>query len=222
MNKLISVIIPVKNGTNYLGEALESLLGQGMDLEIIVVDDASDDGTADLARKYGCTVISHDVCRGQIVAKNSGMAAASGQYVMFMDHDDVMRPGVLRVMYDNLEASPVTAAVMAKVQDFLSPELEQMPGVLIRPEPYYGLFTGALLTRKSAFDIIGPFAESRHTGEIIEWQTKMDANHLQIKKIELVATNRRIHRTNFGRTDAKTEFKDYASILRERLKAIKK
>ena len=222
MNKLITVIIPVKNGTNYLREALESLRSQDMDLEIIVVDDASDDGTAALAEEYGCTVIRHDVCRGQVVAKNEGIAVARGGFIMFMDHDDVIRPGALKVMYETLEASPETAAVMAKVQDFISPEIGPMPGVLVRKEAYHGLFTGAVLIRKSALETIGPFNEDLHTGEIIEWQTKMDANHLQIKKIDFVATDRRIHRTNFGRTDAKTEFKDYAAILRERLKSIKK
>lgn len=222
MNKPISVIIPVKNGTNYLREALESLRSQGMDLEIIVVDDASDDGTAEMAREFGCTVLKHDVCRGQIAAKNTGVSAAGGRYIMFMDHDDVMRPGTLKVLYDTLESSPDSAAVMAKVKDFLSSEVESMPGLLIRPDAYHGLFTGAVLVRKSALDAVGPFAENRRTGEIIEWQTKMEANHLQIKKIDLVATDRRIHRTNFGRTDAQTEYRNYASVLRERLKAMKK
>ena len=222
MNKLISVIIPVKNGTNYLREALESLLGQGMDLEILVVDDASDDGSGELAAEYGCTVIRHDVSRGQVVAKNEGIAAAGGSYILFMDHDDVMRPGALKVLYESLEASPETAAVMAKVQDFLSPEIGPMPGVLVRKEAYHGLFTGAVLIRKSALDAIGPFNETLHTGDIIDWQTKMEAHHLPIRKIDLVATDRRIHRTNFGRTDSRTEFKDYASILRERLKTMKK
>ena len=221
-HKTITVIIPVKNGINYLREALESLVSQGMDLEIIVVDDASDDGTATLAREYGCTVIRHDVCRGQVVAKNTGIAAVNGRFIMFMDHDDVMRPGALKELFESLEASPEAGAVMAKVQDFLSPDAGPMPGVLIRQEAYHGLFTGAVLIRKSALDVIGPFDETRHTGEIIEWQTRMDANHLQIKKIDIVATNRRIHRTNFGRTDAKTEFKDYAAVLRERLKSIRK
>ena len=222
MNKPISVIIPVKNGTNYLREAIESLRSQGMDLEIIVVDDASDDGTADLARELGCTVLQHDVCRGQIAGKNTGVSAANGRYVMFMDHDDIMRPGTLKVLYDTLESSPDIAAVMAKVQDFLSPDVEAMPGLLIRPDAYHGLFTGAVLIRKSALDAVGPFGENRRTGEIIEWQTKMDANHLPIQKIDLVASDRRIHRTNFGRTDAKTEYQNYASVLRERLKALKK
>lgn len=96
MKKLISVIIPVKNGSNYLREALKSLQAQGYPaLRIIVVDDGSTDDTAAIASSYGCKVLSHTVCKGQVAAKNTGLAAAEGEYVIFMDHDDVMRPGAL-------------------------------------------------------------------------------------------------------------------------------
>ena len=219
MNKTISVILPVKDGLNYLGEALESLRAQEMDLEIIVVDDGSADGTAAFAEGRGCRVIRRETSKGQIAAKNTGLRAAAGEYILFLDHDDRMRPGALRVLYDTLEADPGTAAVMARVQDFLSPDVGPMPGTFVRPDAYHGLFTGAVLIRKSALDAIGPFTEGRHTGEIIEWKTKMDAKGLPIKKIDLVSTDRRIHRTNFGKTASGIEFKDYAAVLRARLKA---
>ena len=125
-------------------------------------------------------------------------------------------------MCDEIESDPEVSAVQAMVKDFLSPEIGSMPGTVIRPEPYYGLFTGAILIRRSVFDTIGPFSESIHTGEIIEWSTKMDANGFRIKKIDLVSTDRRIHHTNFGKTDGKVEMKNYASVLRERLKMMKK
>ena len=223
MKKLISVIIPVKNGSNYLREALESLQAQGYPaLRIIVVDDGSTDDTAAISSSYGCKVLSHTVCKGQVAAKNTGLAAAEGDYVIFMDHDDVMRPGALKVLCDSLEKDPSVCAAQAMVKDFISPEISQLPGTVVRPEPYYGLFTGAILIRKSVFDTIGPFSESRNTGEIIEWSTKMAANGFAIKKLDFVSTDRRIHNTNFGRTNRENEFKDYASILRERLKMVRK
>lgn len=222
MNNFISVVVPVKNGTNYLREALESLRSQGMDLEIIVVDDGSADGTAALAASMGCRVLRHDTSRGQVAAKNTGVAAARGAYILFMDHDDRMRPGVLKTLLEALEADPSLAAVQAKVKDFLSPEIDALPGTVVRPDAYWGLFTGAVLMRKSALDAIGPFTESLHTGEIIEWQTRLDALGLPVRKLDVVATDRRIHRSNFGKTDGKVEFKDYAAVLRERLKAARR
>ena len=219
---LISVIIPVKNGTNYLGEALESLRRQNLNLEIIVVDDGSTDATAELAEKAGCVVLRHPVSRGQVAAKNTGIAAAKGGYILFLDHDDKVRDGALNTMLDALQAAPEASAVQAMVKDFRSPEIPDLPGILVRPEPFYGLFTGAILIRREVFDKIGPFSENVHTGEIIEWFSRVEAIGGKVIKLDLVSTDRRIHQTNFGRTDRQEEMKNYAAVLRERLKALRK
>jgi glycosyltransferase involved in cell wall biosynthesis len=218
-NPLVSVIIPVKNGTNYLGEALTSLRRQGLNLEIIVVDDGSTDGTAVLAREAGCVVLQHPVSKGQVAAKNTGVAAAKGNYILFLDHDDKVRDGALRAMLEALQADPGAWAVQAMVKDFRSPEIPDLPGILVRPEPFYGLFTGAILIRREVFDRIGPFSENVRAGEIIEWFSRMEAQGMMVKKMDLVSTDRRIHQTNFGRTDKTEEMKNYAAVLRERLKA---
>lgn len=220
-NSLISVIIPVKNGTNYLDEAIASLRRQNMNLEIIVVDDGSADETAELARKAGCVVLQHPVSRGQVAGKNTGIAAAKGDYILFLDHDDRVRDGALRTMYEALAADPSVVAVQAMVQDFRSPEIPELPGIVVRPEPFYGLFTGAVLIRREVFDRIGPFSENVHTGEIIEWFSRLEAQGMQVCKLDLVSTDRRIHQTNFGRTDRAEEMKNYAAVLRERLKALR-
>lgn len=219
---LISVIIPVKNGTNYLGEALDSLRRQNLNLEIIVVDDGSTDATAELAEKAGCVVLRHPVSRGQVAAKNTGIAAAKGGYILFLDHDDKVRDGALNTMLDALQAAPEASAVQAMVKDFRSPEIPDLPGILVRPEPFYGLFTGAILIRREVFDKIGPFSENVHTGEIIEWFSRVEAIGGKVIKLDLVSTDRRIHQTNFGRTDRQEEMKNYAAVLRERLKALRK
>jgi hypothetical protein len=110
---------------------------------------------------------------------------------------------------------------MAKVRDFLSPELSKLKNqesaATIKKEPYYGLFTGAVLMRKTLFDCVGFFDEKLNTGEIISLLTKMDKIHLQYKKIDFISCNRRIHMTNFGRTDTDKEYKDYLAILRDKL-----
>ena len=149
--------------------------------------------------------------------------AGSRQYVMFHDHDDVMRDGVLQILYDEISSNNDISAVEAKVQDFYSPDLseEERAKTPIKQEPYWGLFTGAILIKKEVFDSIGYFSENVHTGEIIEWQSKMDAANLKVKKIDIVSTDRRLHSTNFGKTNKGTEFKNYASILRARLAARK-
>lgn len=218
MNDLISVIIPVKNGSKYIEQAITGIQKQGMNVEIIVVDDCSTDNTAEIAKNYGCVVVKHETPKGPVVGKNNGLKIAKGEYILFHDHDDVMNDGALKRLYDEFE-SDVTA-VEAKVQDFYSPDLsrEERAKTSVKTEPYYGLFTGAILIRKNVFDKIGLFNETISAGEIIEWHSKMDSNNFKIKKIDFVSTMRRIHETNFGKMNQKAEFKDYFSILRKRIK----
>lgn len=216
MNKLISIIMPVKNGEKYLAEALEGIKKQKINTEILLIDDASTDKTAEIAEKSGCKVLHHEVSKGQVAAKNTGLNAAKGEYVMFHDGDDVMCDSALLRLYDFLDEHPEVDMVMAKVQDFLSPDAADK-SVEPKEEPYWGLFTGAVLMRKSLFDKVGLFDENVHTGEIIELQQKMQKLGLLMHKEDFVATKRRIHDNNFGRTSAKTEFQNYAAILRKRL-----
>ena len=217
MTPLVSVIMPVRNGSNYIKEALESLLNQDFPIEIILVDDGSSDNTAEIAGEYGCVVISHDVPKGPVVAKNTGLTVAKGDYILFMDHDDKMRDGALKALLKAFDQAPDAYAVQAMVKDFKSPDCES-GALTIRPEPYYGLFTGAILIRRKAFDIIGPFPTDHSAGEIIDWSDRMREHGLEVKKTDLVSADRRVHQSNFGRTRRAEEMKNYAAILRARLK----
>ena len=212
--------MPVKNGEKYLKEAIEGIKKQKMNVEIIVVNDGSTDSTEQIAKETGCVVINHAQSKGQVVAKNTGIKNAHGEYIIFHDGDDIMNNNALEVLYDTLEADQSLAAVMAKVKDFVSPDIEEPTQESVKADPYYGLFTGAVLMRRNVFDKIGYFNENVHTGEIIEWMNKMAEHKLKIKKVDFVATNRRIHSHNFGKTHRTTEFQNYAQILRQNLKKV--
>ncbi|MDR2051016.1 MAG: glycosyltransferase [Deltaproteobacteria bacterium] len=224
MSPLISVIIPCRNGANYLAEAVAGIQRREMPVEItveiIVVDDGSTDSTAEIAENAGCRLIRHETTRGQVAGKNTGLRAALGEYVLFHDHDDVMNAGALAAMYQTLEADRELYLVMAKVRDFFSPELDdaERQKIRIREEAYHGLFTGAVLMRRALFERIGLFDESLNTGEIIVLLAKMEAMGLKHEKIELVASRRRVHGANYGRTNKAKERLDYASALRARMR----
>lgn len=217
---LVSVIMPIKNGANYMREALEEIKSQNVNMEIIVVDDGSSDDTAMIAESFGCVVLKHELCKGLVASKNTALKVAKGKYIMFHDHDDVMNQDVLSKMLNEIQESEEIFAVMAQIKDFISPDLseEDRQKVIARPNLYCGLFSGATLIRKEVFDVIGLFDEKLQAGEIIDWQSKMNEKNLGIKKLDFVATNRRIHNSNFGRTNKEKEFKDYASILRSKIK----
>ena len=217
-NELISIIMPVKDGTNYMYEAIEGIRKQNMNIEIIVVDDASGDNTAEIAQRMGCKVIINPANMGSTIARNIGLKAADGEFILFHDHDDVMNYNALRKMYDSFDAD--TQVVIAKVKDFFSPELTEVEKkkVSIKEDAYYGLLTGATLIRKGVFDIVGGFDESLKSVQGVELQMRFEKFSVKIKKIDVVATSRRIHSRNFGRTNQQQQLEDQLKILRSKLR----
>lgn len=212
--------MPIKNGSNYMKEALKAIKAQNVDMEIIVIDDGSTDETSEIAKSFGCIVVKHEICKGLVISKNTGLKHAKGQYIMFHDHDEIMNENALPQMLQEIKQDDKTFAVMAKLKDFFSPELppEDTKKVLIKSEPYCGLFSGAILMKKEVFNIVGFFDENLKAGDIIEWSGKMAKHNLQIKRLDLISVNRRIHNSNFGRTNKAKEYQDYASILRSKIK----
>ncbi len=89
--KLVSVIIPVYNYDRYLGEAIESALGQTYQhLEVIVVDDGSTDQSGEVARSFAGRGVRycHQVHAGIGPARNRGVELAQGEFLAFLDADD--------------------------------------------------------------------------------------------------------------------------------------
>ena len=99
----ISVIIPVYNAADSIRNTVEGLMGQGFpSLEVILVNDGSTDGSAaecdSLASMYEGVHVIHKPNGGVSSARNAGLGAASGEYVMFLDADDMLKPGSLEKM----------------------------------------------------------------------------------------------------------------------------
>ena len=112
----VDIIIPVYNRQALVREAIESALAAGKDVpvEIIVVDDASTDGTWDSLRKYDDTKIRcfrMEANGGQSAARNRGLDFARGTYIKFLDSDDTLVPGHLSAEVRALETTGATIAV---------------------------------------------------------------------------------------------------------------
>lgn len=108
MNVLVSVIMPVYNMTEFVGEAIESILQQTFsDFEFIIIDDASDDGTDSVVRSYTderIVLVRNDSNIGNYASRNKGMQQARGKYIAIMDTDDIAMPERLAKQFDYLEA----------------------------------------------------------------------------------------------------------------------
>jgi len=111
-----SIIIPCYNGERWLDQAIRSCLAQtARDLEVIVVDDGSTDGSADIAAAYVASdarvVAIQEANRGVGAARNAGLAIAKGDYVNFLDADDVLASEKLAVQGAVLDENPDIACV---------------------------------------------------------------------------------------------------------------
>jgi glycosyltransferase involved in cell wall biosynthesis len=128
----ISILIPVHNGERYIAQAIESALGQAeTSLELIVVDDASTDRTAEIVEAYGprLTYFRLEKQPSSIAAMNFGLKIARGRYVSVLHHDDYYLPGKLQRQLDLMEADPAIG-LSYSAQWFVGPVGE--PLVLLR------------------------------------------------------------------------------------------
>jgi glycosyltransferase involved in cell wall biosynthesis len=98
---LVSVIIPVYNGETYVKPCLDMMMSQSYkNLEIIVVDDGSVDESALMTEGYPIKLISHKQNRGLSAARNTGIDAAKGIYIHFMDVDDAINSDYYKTLVD--------------------------------------------------------------------------------------------------------------------------
>lgn len=111
---LVSIVLPVKNGSDYIAEAIQSLLNQTFDnFELIVIDDGSTDQTAQIVNSFSDPRITLVTQENQGVSKasNRGFSLARGKYITRHDHDDLSYPSRLAKQVQYLEGHPACSFV---------------------------------------------------------------------------------------------------------------
>ena len=117
----VSIVTPSFNQAAFLEETLRSVLEQDTpDIEYIVIDGGSSDGSAEILRRYSARLAYwvSEPDRGQTDALNKGFARATGEVLAWLNSDDVLRPGAVRRAVKQLRAHPQAAAVYAEA-DFI-------------------------------------------------------------------------------------------------------
>lgn len=200
---LFSVIIPVFNGEKYLSDAIESVLSQGdYPLEVLVVDDGSTDGTAKIAKSFGSSIRYHYQMNGGVgAARNQGVFMAQGNFLAFLDADDLWMEEKLERQWAAFKADPELDLAFGYIQQFYSPELtqEEKDRLSIPIETMPGHHAGTMLIKKEAFLRVGLFKPALRIGEFIDWYARV--TELNLKRVMLpdVIMKRRIHQANLGR-----------------------
>lgn len=170
---LVSVIIPCFNSEKWIIETLDSVYGQTYsNIEIIIVDDGSTDNTRNLVNNYGKDIVYlHQENKGPSAARNFGIQNAKGQYVAFLDSDDIWESHKLLEQVSFLEKNRDVALVFSNVKvvdekgNYLYTHHNQVPSEKRAVITAFfmgkiGMNTPTIVATKAAVDSIGGFDES--------------------------------------------------------------
>jgi glycosyltransferase involved in cell wall biosynthesis len=223
---MISVVIPVFNGAAHITEAIDSVIGQTLPPdEIIVVDDGSDDSTPDLIRRYEDRVsYLRQPRQGPGAARQRGIRESKGEFLAFIDADDLWLPNKLQLQKHAFDENPSLDLVFGHMRQFLSAEIPAENAArfacddAIQPSP----LISCMLARRSAFDRVGPLRTDLKA-EFVDWYLRAQELGLRMRILDQLLVKRRIHASNFTRTnrDVRTEYLQTlkASLDRRRAKA---
>jgi hypothetical protein len=197
---LVSVVIPVHNGARFLADAVSSILAQEYaELEIIVVDDGStDDLQQALARLPVDVAYLHQPQQGPAAARNAGIEAARGEFIAFLDVDDLWPAGAL----DALVRSAVDEScdvVAGWAQMALYDESTSATTPFGNPEASFPYYIGAGLYRRSVFCAVGVFDPHMQYGEDTDWFARLHESGRELHRLPLATLVVRRHGENMTR-----------------------
>jgi len=198
---LASVIIPVYNGARWLGPAIESVLAQDYrPVEIIVVDDGSSDASTEVALRYPGVRCLGQPNRGPGAARNAGMRVASGQYLAFLDADDLMPPTKLSLQIGYLEAHPEVGATMGRQQLRLEDGVVPPAWATRRTSGGDVLASDrqpfTIVVRRPVAEAVGPMDERLRFSEDTDWILRIGESGVGLDLLDEVVVVRRIHGAN--------------------------
>ncbi len=169
MKPTVSVIITTFNRRDFVGEAIESVLRQKFyDYEIIVVDDGSTDGTCDALKKYNNINYCYQENQGISRARNQGIKLARGEFISFLDSDDLWLPKKLSIQMAVMEKDPernvtYTDEIWIRKGKRVNPKKKHQKysgWIFGRCLPLCIISPSSVMLRRQVFDEVGCFDEN--------------------------------------------------------------
>jgi len=218
--ELVTAVVPVYNGERYLHEAIDSILAQDYEaMDVLVIDDGSSDGSADIARSYGERIRYHFQPNGGLsAAQNAGVAEARGKYIAYLDCDDLWAPKKISLQMNVLCPQPEVDMVFCHVEQFYCPQTARERGVdvPVAPAVMPGYATSSMLARISVFERAGLFLSEFRIGEFLDWYARASDAGLASVMLDDVLLRRRIHADNMGVRD-RDKRGDYLRVFKASL-----
>jgi glycosyltransferase involved in cell wall biosynthesis len=198
---LVTVVVAVHDGERYLRPALESLFAQDYErFEVVFVDDGSIDGSAEIARSFPGIRYVHQQNQGLAAARNTGLALAEGDFLAYLDDDDLLPPHKLRRQAEYLVANPDVGCVLGRQEIMLEPGVEP-PEWLTRDRVFGDLdgipFVSAMIRTRLLRDV-GGFDPSYRFAEDRDLFVRLREHGVHIEVIPEVLLFRRFHGDNMN------------------------
>jgi glycosyltransferase involved in cell wall biosynthesis len=208
----------VYNGEKYLAETLTSIVKQTWrPIELIVVDDGSTDGSRKVARQFGpaLRLVRQDNA-GTPTARNTGVREARGDFIAFLDADDLWHPHKLARQMSLFDERPGLQLCFTYIQNYLSPEtpehLRTTDENLLQALPGYVCPT--LLARRECFATVGLFDTALQHASEPDWILKAASLSVGIGLLPEVLVRRRLHPTSRSATKASNVHDEYLRLLK--------
>jgi glycosyltransferase involved in cell wall biosynthesis len=219
---LISCIVPAYNAERYLAEAIDSILAQTYPhTQIIVVDDGSTDGTADVVARYGGRIEGHRQPNGGTsAARNRGIAAACGEFLAFLDADDLWHPEKLARQAARFEASPELTVSLTHIQNFWVAGLEA-EAARFKEHPRNGPVPGyspvTMLARRAVFEQTGDFTDGLAFADSLDWFLRLREQGIGVEMLDDVLVYRRMHHANKTRSFRESDRDEFLKLVKASL-----
>lgn len=120
IEKMVSIIVPIYNVEKFLGNCIDSIINQSyFQLEIILVDDASNDLSGEICKKYQekdsrIVLLHHNSCQGVSKSRNDGLKIAKGEYISFIDADDSVDSKFVQKLVEAIEGNDIAITAYRK------------------------------------------------------------------------------------------------------------
>jgi glycosyltransferase involved in cell wall biosynthesis len=197
----LSVIIAVRNGARFLVQALESVFRQKHPaIQVIVVDGQSTDGSERIAQSYSGVVYVRQETLGLARARNLGLQLARGEFVAFLDHDDLWSQNKLDIQLSFMHQHPHISYTTTHFEWFDDSGNPPPPHDLRRQHtgPQAAPTPGTLIARRSAFEQNGLFAVDLTVACDSEWFARARRRGIASASIPHVLLRKRLHDANLS------------------------